>query len=126
MTEAGLRSLALPQRVRDPRGFKLLVTPAQLTCPSPTPRFLKVRTPPLALRAAPFQSCARPPISRGPRYPLPLRSFCDNVLGAQQATHPRSVQWNRVTTWAPLSVEEERRPASRASRAGSTSVRGIM
>lgn len=38
-------------------------------------------------------------------------------------THPKSVQWKGVMTWAPLSAEEESRPASRA---GSTMVRGIM
>lgn len=38
--------------------------------------------------------------------------------------HPRSVQRKGVTTWAPLWTEGW--PASRASRAGSTMVRGIM
>lgn len=38
---------------------------------------------------------------------------------------PKSEQWKGVTTWAPLSVEDSL-PASRASRTGSTMVRGIM
>lgn len=59
-----------------------------------------------------------------------LRSKAKEMNASQASrplspTHPRSVQWKGVTTWAPLSAVDDSRPASRASRAGSTMVLGI-